>query len=503
MIIQCDKCLSKFKIDDAKVKPQGVKVKCKKCENIFTVFPEKPKEEVPTKLSDDIIKTPEEKFSETEFKGFDMPSFEASLEGKDKESEDVNISKTEAHVSAKESEKDEFSWDQFNIDFGEKKEDELPPAEKEGKKESVTDEFDFESFGAIKGDSASVNEEKKDNKDVGEFDINFGDINAAPSNPPIEEEKTTKDETSNIFDEFVFEEPAEHKESFVEEKKDEFVFDFEESKEEKKGEEIESRVEEPVTSESPTFDFSLELPPETLSEETLKTTEQEKISSLSEQGVEESSIVQEAIEESAEQRELGGFVFMPQDEKKEFTFEEKKEEVSTEEAITQQPPLEFEAVKPEKTWLTYLVAILVTVIISGTGIGLIWWQKTKLLETEGNFGVVGVKVDFYDSKTLEKVFVVKGNVVNGYKIPKSFIKIKATIKSKDNKLLATKIVFAGNIFSQSEINELTYSEIEKGLNNKMGKSMMNVDIPPGKSLPFMVVFDKIPAEAATVEVESL
>jgi len=37
MIVQCDKCKAKFQLADEKVTPKGVKVRCSKCENIFTV----------------------------------------------------------------------------------------------------------------------------------------------------------------------------------------------------------------------------------------------------------------------------------------------------------------------------------------------------------------------------------------------------------------------------------------------------------------------------------
>lgn len=42
MIIQCDKCSAKFRIDDSKVTPAGVKVRCTKCQNVFMARSEEP-----------------------------------------------------------------------------------------------------------------------------------------------------------------------------------------------------------------------------------------------------------------------------------------------------------------------------------------------------------------------------------------------------------------------------------------------------------------------------
>ncbi|MBT0654491.1 DUF3426 domain-containing protein [Geomobilimonas luticola] len=45
MIVQCDHCNTRFKLDDAKVKPGGVKVRCSKCKEIFLVKRDEPIEE--------------------------------------------------------------------------------------------------------------------------------------------------------------------------------------------------------------------------------------------------------------------------------------------------------------------------------------------------------------------------------------------------------------------------------------------------------------------------
>ena len=40
MIGQCGQCKTKFRLDDAKIKDKGVKVRCSKCRHVFTVFRE-------------------------------------------------------------------------------------------------------------------------------------------------------------------------------------------------------------------------------------------------------------------------------------------------------------------------------------------------------------------------------------------------------------------------------------------------------------------------------
>src|ERR1039457_4566070 len=45
MVVQCDQCNAKFRLDDSKVTENGVKVRCSKCKNIFLVRKAVPTEE--------------------------------------------------------------------------------------------------------------------------------------------------------------------------------------------------------------------------------------------------------------------------------------------------------------------------------------------------------------------------------------------------------------------------------------------------------------------------
>lgn len=66
MIIQCDKCFTRFRIDDSKVTGTGVKVRCTKCQNVFIATPPAPQQDAPqenAETTEPPVKTtpPEEK----------------------------------------------------------------------------------------------------------------------------------------------------------------------------------------------------------------------------------------------------------------------------------------------------------------------------------------------------------------------------------------------------------------------------------------------------------
>ncbi|MBE7415897.1 MAG: zinc-ribbon domain-containing protein [Deltaproteobacteria bacterium] len=46
MIIQCDRCGTKFRLDDSRITGKGVRVRCTKCQNVFMAAPPPPVEEI-------------------------------------------------------------------------------------------------------------------------------------------------------------------------------------------------------------------------------------------------------------------------------------------------------------------------------------------------------------------------------------------------------------------------------------------------------------------------
>ncbi len=47
MIVKCEACGTRYRLDDERVKPGGVKVRCSRCGHVFTLYPEVPKVEAP------------------------------------------------------------------------------------------------------------------------------------------------------------------------------------------------------------------------------------------------------------------------------------------------------------------------------------------------------------------------------------------------------------------------------------------------------------------------
>lgn len=98
------------------------------------------------------------------------------------------------------------------------------------------------------------------------------------------------------------------------------------------------------------------------------------------------------------------------------------------------------------------------------------------------------------------IYVVSGNVANRSEFIVNYIKLKSEFMSGGKKLFQ-QVVYAGNVFTEEELETLSFEEIEQRLNTKNGDidfynhrklSGLNYNIQPGESVPFFTVF---PAES--------
>src|SRR5512139_562724 len=84
--------------------------------------------------------------------------------------------------------------------------------------------------------------------------------------------------------------------------------------------------------------------------------------------------------------------------------------------------------------------------------------------------------------------VVKGQVTIEGALRKTGVRVHATLLDAQNRKLAEKSVYAGNVFAGEALRQSPREKIEAAMSNPIGGGLANMDIPPGKAVPFMVVF---------------
>jgi predicted Zn finger-like uncharacterized protein len=110
---------------------------------------------------------------------------------------------------------------------------------------------------------------------------------------------------------------------------------------------------------------------------------------------------------------------------------------------------------------------------------------------------------FVQSSKAGMLFLIKGMVANNYSNSRSFILIKGSILDDKGKVVKTKLAYAGNIFSENEIKEMTLDQINQALRNRSGKSDINLNVKPQAAVPFMVIFEELPENLSEFTVEAV
>ena len=99
---------------------------------------------------------------------------------------------------------------------------------------------------------------------------------------------------------------------------------------------------------------------------------------------------------------------------------------------------------------------------------------------------------FLENAHAGQIFVVEGEIENQSAKPVSFILIEGKLYNTTNRVAITQRCYVGNAMTRDELGRLTITEIQNRMMNREGKSLANVKIPPGKRVPFDLVFHNLP-----------
>ncbi len=113
-----------------------------------------------------------------------------------------------------------------------------------------------------------------------------------------------------------------------------------------------------------------------------------------------------------------------------------------------------------------------------------------------------ISYKFVDNNSAGRILVISGQVRNEYDHPRSNIKVTGKIYQKGKNLANTATVFAGNMLSDADLQGMDMSAINNRLQNRFGDNRSNIKVKTGKTIPFYIVFNQLPAnlDEYTVEV---
>jgi predicted Zn finger-like uncharacterized protein len=613
MIIQCEQCQTKFRLDDSKIKENGVKVRCAKCRHVFTV--KKQQQEEREESSFDTVLTQSPGFSEAvppepfgarrevvtpEFQpeqsaespsaaaqeqpesgpSFDFGEFEPSREGKQPQQppetefsfspegarQETPPAVEETHPSPSR----EFEFGE--VDFGPAAEqkpaaaateelfltaESIPP---EQPSPQTGDEFAFPAMDLRQEPSATLQEAPP----TPHGEIDFGDLDFGPAT----EQKPAADATKELFptaesvppeqpspqtgDEFAFpamdlrQEPSATLQETPPTPHGEIDFgdlDFGLTAEQKPAadatkEQLPAAESIPPEQPLPPLAFEFELPDSgAATQGQLETGKGAALPDGSEKPplVDKFDFTMELPTPAQEQPkgeepfafEAPAEVVPPLPEPEipvaqapvqpaeakptEPTISEPPEpgtaavgRITPEPAEEGVPPLSISSRRKPSSMLRVLVALLVLVIVGMAafyGKDLYPMLKQKIALESGKIQLRSVTSSFIKNTTIgSEILVISGEAVNGFTTPRASLQVRGMVYGDKDQVLVSKNAYCGNSLSAEQLATMPLDAIELAMGNQVGSGLSNLEVAPGKALPFTVVIVTVPGGAKNIGV---
>jgi hypothetical protein len=163
-----------------------------------------------------------------------------------------------------------------------------------------------------------------------------------------------------------------------------------------------------------------------------------------------------------------------------------------------------------------LLFFLVVILCSGIAGYLFWrgepfdiphlmkiFQKSETVAKKpvGKINLQGVTSFYVFNQEAGQLFVISGTTVNELPDARSGISVRGILYDDKGKELRQQTVFCGNPFEKEALATMPYKTIEENMNNQFGTTFSNLNIAPGKKIPFSIVFRNLPENLAEFSVE--
>ena len=130
------------------------------------------------------------------------------------------------------------------------------------------------------------------------------------------------------------------------------------------------------------------------------------------------------------------------------------------------------------------------------------WGRKPAAPTAPKFDLRNV-IGYYESGVASpRILVIKGQVANLSTVEKSGIRVHAALLDNTDAVLAQQAVYAGNVLSGDAIRKGNRDTLTKALGNRFGEGLANMHVAPGKAIAFMVVFFDAPANMDSYKLEA-
>jgi predicted Zn finger-like uncharacterized protein len=483
MIIQCEKCQTKFRLDDSRVTDRGVKVRCAKCKRVFTVRKEEPEAESfepeeeltsfssPGAQNEATDETPEDRHFAAELVS-DTPADSAPFENTSLHSEMAGFSPFE--TSPFDASAISFEPDALDITGSDNDpEAAVEPAATGG-------EVDFSDFDFGDSGSGPVS--------APQSTLSVDDFTDRAIVPTSVAPQKTAPQGLDFSDDDIFGAVVQ---TAPEASSDAISFDFE-------GDSFAESMDMSGKDSGgkSSASFSLDPPgdaPFNLGEIDFG----DELTSVAVQQVNPDD-----LKPSQE------ILFAPLAEAQDTSADDElyRSFIGEDSARDQHelPPLSIASRRKQSPLFGGVIAVVALLVISVLGyFGYSSFSPSKetAAPETGNIGIQAVKATFIENDAAGELLVISGEALNKFSKPRAALQVKVTVFDAAGHSISTKTAYGGNPLTEEQLKGLSLDKIEAAMTNQFGDSLANMEVAPGKAIPFVVVVANLPKGARDFGVE--
>ena len=148
-----------------------------------------------------------------------------------------------------------------------------------------------------------------------------------------------------------------------------------------------------------------------------------------------------------------------------------------------------------------LMVILIIGYLGYLGYASVSTQKESGAKESGKISVKEVTAVFVENNQAGELLVISGEARNDFSKQRASLQVKVTVFDSTGQSIATKSAYGGNPLTEEQLESLPLDKIETAMANQFGDSLANMGVAPGDSIPFVVVLANLPKGAKDFVVE--
>jgi len=128
-------------------------------------------------------------------------------------------------------------------------------------------------------------------------------------------------------------------------------------------------------------------------------------------------------------------------------------------------------------------------------------EKQVPIDTSGQIGLAKLSGGYVLNSQEGDLFVIRGEAINEFKGLRSSVLVKGIIYGENNVIVQSQSAYCGNAVPDEKLKKLRFKEIRDAMNNELGENLANLNIAAGKAVPCMIVFNQVPKNIKEFTIE--